>query len=128
VFAWGREAYRKTDFVLGDFYESLMWPGFQKMVQRYWRSGLSEYYRSFSKAAFVHALKKLIPDIRSEHLEAGGAGIRAQACDRNGSLLDDFDVRFDGKIIYVCNAPSPAATASLAIGATLATHVLSLIK
>jgi L-2-hydroxyglutarate oxidase len=126
VFAFGREAYRKTDFNLHDTWEAITWPGFRKVVGKYWRTGLGEFHRSISKRAFVSALQKLIPEIRADHLEPGGAGIRAQACDRNGSLLDDFDIRISGKVIQVCNAPSPAATASLAIGQTLANKALSL--
>ena len=116
VFAFGREAYQKTDFNLRDTWESLTWPGFRKVAAKHWRMGLGEYKRSFSKQAFVKALQKLIPEIKAEHLEVGGAGIRAQACDRAGNLLDDFDIRVNGNITHVCNAPSPAATASLAIG------------
>lgn len=124
VFAFGREAYRKTDFHLVDTLETLAWPGFRAVARRYWRTGLGEFHRSFSKAAFVRALQKLIPAIRAEHLAPGGAGIRAQACDREGRLLDDFDIRGDANLLHVCNAPSPAATASLAIGDTLARRVL----
>ena len=104
-----------------------MWPGFRKVATKYWRNGLGEYHRSLSKLAFVKALQKLIPDIQAEHLEAGGAGIRAQACDRQGNLLDDFDFRIDGNIVHVCNAPSPAATSSLAIGQTIADRILPLL-
>ena len=124
VLALGREAYRKTDVNLIDSWETLTWPGFQRVAVKYWRSGLGEMYRSLSKAAFVRALQRLVPEIRSEHLVTGGAGIRAQACDRQGQLLDDFDLRGQGRVIQVCNAPSPAATASLAIGQTLAQQVL----
>lgn len=127
VFAFGREVYRKTDFNVQDTWESLMWPGFWKVATKYWRNGLGEYHRSLSKRAFVKALQKLIPDIQTEHLEAGGAGIRAQACDRQGNLLDDFDFRVDGNIVHVCNAPSPAATSSLAIGQTIAEKILPLL-
>ena len=126
VFAFGREAYRKTDFSLRDTWEALTWPGFRKVAGRYWRAGLKEFHRSISKKAFVSTLQKLIPQIQADHLEPGGAGIRAQACDRNGHLLDDFDIRISGNVIQVCNAPSPAATASLAIGRSLADMVLSL--
>jgi (S)-2-hydroxyglutarate dehydrogenase len=125
VFALGREAYKKTDINLYDLWESLAWPGFRTVATKYWRTGLGEYHRSFSKKAFVKALQKLIPEIQAQHLEPGGAGIRAQACDRQGNLLDDFDIRKDGNIIHVCNAPSPAATASLAIGKTISDHVLA---
>ncbi len=128
VFALGREAYKKTDFNLRDLSESLAWPGFRVLVKKYWRTGLGEYHRSLSKKAFVKALQKLIPEIRADHLEPGGAGIRAQACDRYGNLLDDFDIRQNGNIIHVCNAPSPAATASLAIGKTISNSVLDLLN
>jgi (S)-2-hydroxyglutarate dehydrogenase len=128
VFALGREAYKKTDFNLRDLSESLAWPGFRVIAKKYWRTGLGEYQRSFSKKAFVKALQKLIPEIRAEHLEPGGAGIRAQACDRDGNLLDDFDIRKNGNIIHVCNAPSPAATASLAIGKTISDSMLDLLN
>lgn len=127
VFALRREAYKKTDFNLRDICEAIAWPGFRKVVKKYWRAGLGEYHRSLSKAAFVRALQKLIPEIRAHHLEPSGSGIRAQACDRQGNLLDDFDIRNDDNIIHVCNAPSPAATASLAIGKTIADKILRLL-
>ena len=126
VFAFGREAYRKTNFNLCDTWEALTWPGFRKVAGKYWRPGLGEFHRSISKKAFVGALQKLIPEIQADHLEPGGAGIRAQACDRSGLLLDDFDIRGSGNIFHVCNAPSPAATASLSIGQALAEKVLAL--
>jgi L-2-hydroxyglutarate oxidase len=125
VFALGREAYRKTDFSIADTFESLAWPGFQKVARRYWRTGLGEIHRSVSKAAFVKALQRLVPEIRSEHLVPGGAGIRAQACARDGTLLDDFHVVEQENVVHVCNAPSPAATASMAIGATIARGVMA---
>lgn len=128
VFAFGREAYKKTDFNLHDLWESLAWPGFRTMAAKYWRTGLGEYQRSISKRSFIKELQKLIPEIQAEHLEPGGAGIRAQACDRQGNLLDDFDIRKDENIIHVCNAPSPAATASLAIGKTISENVLTLLN
>ncbi|OGT12471.1 MAG: hydroxyglutarate oxidase [Gallionellales bacterium RIFCSPHIGHO2_02_FULL_57_16] len=127
VLAFGREAYRKTCFNLHDTWETLTWPGFRKVAGKYWRTGLGEFHRSISKKAFVGALQRLVPEIQAEHLEPGGAGIRAQACDHDGRLLDDFDIRIHGNIIHVCNAPSPAATASLAIGQTLAEKVLTVL-
>ena len=108
VFAFGREAYKKTDFNLRDLWETLAWPGFRTVATKYWRTGLGEYHRSLSKQAFVKALQKLIPEIQAHHLEPGGAGVRAQACDRQGNLLDDFYIHKEGNIIHVCNAPSPA--------------------
>jgi L-2-hydroxyglutarate oxidase len=126
VFAFGREAYKKTDFNLRDLYEAFAWRGFRVVAKKYWRNGFEEYYRSFSKQAFVNALQKLIPEVQANYLEPGGAGIRAQACDYQGNLLDDFNIRKNGNIINVCNAPSPAATASLAIGNTISKIALSL--
>jgi L-2-hydroxyglutarate oxidase len=82
-------------------------------------------YRSFSKAAFTKALQKLIPEIQQNDLEDGGAGVRAQACDRNGGLVDDFLILEDTHVINVCNAPSPAATSSLSIGETIATKAIT---
>ncbi len=124
VFAFGREAYKKTDINFHDTWESLNWPGFHKVAAKHWRVAIGEYHRSFSKQAFVKALQKIIPEIQAKHLEPGGSGIRAQACDREGNLLDDFDFRVNKNIIHVCNAPSPAATASLAIGKTIADKAL----
>ncbi|MBC7923162.1 MAG: L-2-hydroxyglutarate oxidase [Ferruginibacter sp.] len=120
VFAFKREGYKRTDFQLGDVAESLAWPGFRKVMLKYWQTGLGEYYRSFSKAAFTKALQKLIPEIREQDLVPGGAGVRAQACDRTGGLLDDFMILEDRYVINVGNAPSPAATSSLSIGKTVA--------
>jgi L-2-hydroxyglutarate oxidase len=77
-------------------------------------------YRSFSKRAFTRALQKLIPEIEESDLETGGAGVRAQACDRSGSLLDDFLIYENEHAIHICNAPSPAATSSFSIGETIA--------
>ncbi|MCK5206438.1 MAG: L-2-hydroxyglutarate oxidase, partial [Cyclobacteriaceae bacterium] len=100
------------------------WPGFQKVASKYWATGFGEMYRSFSKSAFTKALKKLIPEIQKNDLEHGGAGIRAQACHRNGELIDDFLIYENKHAVNVCNAPSPAATSSLAIGDTVSDLVL----
>jgi len=124
VLAFGREAYRKTDFNFRDTRETFGWPGFRKVARKYWRTGLGEFHRSWSKGAFVKALQRLIPEIRAEQLVPGNAGIRAQACQRDGALVDDFYILEDKDVIHVCNAPSPAATASLAIGGHIAGHVL----
>jgi L-2-hydroxyglutarate oxidase LhgO len=86
------------------------------MTAKHWRMSLGEYRRSWSKAAFVRALQQLVPELRSEDLVAGGSGVRAQALDRQGKLIDDFHIAFASGIVHVCNVPSPAATASLAIG------------
>lgn len=120
VLAFRREGYKKSDIHLGELSESLLWPGFQKVAAKYWRTGFGEMYRSFSKAAFTTALQKLIPEIQQNDLVEGGAGVRAQACDRQGGLVDDFLIVEDTQVINVCNAPSPAATSSLSIGETVA--------
>ncbi len=120
VLAFKREGYKKSDINLAELAETLAWPGFRKIVSKYWRTGVGEMYRSYSKAAFTRALQKLMPEIREDDLIAGGAGVRAQACDRTGGLLDDFLILEDKQVINVCNAPSPAATSSLAIGGTVA--------
>ncbi|MBT1703655.1 L-2-hydroxyglutarate oxidase [Chryseosolibacter indicus] len=120
VLAFSREGYKKSDINLKELGESLAWPGFQKVAKKYWRTGLGEMYRSFSKAAFTKALQKLIPEIQESDLVEGGAGVRAQACDRTGGLVDDFLILEESKVINVCNAPSPAATSSLSIGETVA--------
>ena len=124
IFSLGRETYKKTQFNLRDLADSLAWSGFREIIKKHWRKGLSEYHRSFSKTAFVKELQKFIPDIKSDYLEPGDAGIRAQACDQNGNLLDDFEILKRNNIIHVCNAPSPAATASLAIGKRIAESIL----
>lgn len=120
VLAFKREGYKKSDFNLSELAETLAWPGFRKVVGKYWRTGLGEIHRSYSKPAFTKALQKLMPEIREEDLIEGGAGVRAQACDRTGGLLDDFLILEDKQVINVCNAPSPAATSSLSIGQTVA--------
>ena len=125
VLAFAREGYKKADINLKDLYGSLSWPGFQKVAFKYWDKGLGEMFRSFSKIAFTLALQKLIPDLKQEDLIPGGAGIRAQASSRDGGLLDDFHIVENHTGIYVCNAPSPAATSSLSIGKTICDRVLS---
>lgn len=125
VLAFRREGYKKSDFSFSELGETLAWPGFQKVAAKYWRTGFGEMYRSFSKGAFTKALQKLIPEIHEADLVEGGAGVRAQACDRNGGLVDDFMILEDKKVINVCNAPSPAATSSLAIGETVSKLALS---
>ncbi|MDN5210553.1 L-2-hydroxyglutarate oxidase [Fulvivirgaceae bacterium BMA12] len=124
VLAFQREGYKKTDLKISELAETLAWPGFQKVAFKYWQTGFGEMYRSFSKAAFTKALQKLLPEITKDDLEPGGAGVRAQACDRDGGLLDDFLILEDEKAINVCNAPSPGATSSLAIGDKVSDLVL----
>lgn len=125
VLAFKREGYKKTDINLSELGESLAWPGFQKVAAKYWRTGFGEMYRSFSKTAFTKALQKLIPEIQESDLVEGGAGVRAQACDRQGGLVDDFLILEEKHVINVCNAPSPAATSSLAIGESVAQLAMS---
>lgn len=127
VFAFRREGYNKLDINVPELLESLAWPGFRKVAAKYWKTGMGEYYRSFSKAAFTKALQELIPEIQSEDLIPGGSGVRAQACDYDGGLLDDFSIIENKGSINVCNAPSPAATSSLSIGQTVSERVLARI-
>jgi (S)-2-hydroxyglutarate dehydrogenase len=116
VLAFAREGYRKYDVNLRDLFESLTYIGFLRMATKFWRTGLNEMWRSVSKKAFVKALQRLVPEIRAEHLETAPAGVRAQALGRDGTLVDDFLILESERIVNVCNAPSPAATASLNVG------------
>lgn len=124
VLAFSREGYTKSAINLAEFAESLAWPGFQKVAFKYWKTGVGEMYRSFSKAAFTKALQKLLPEVKESDLVEGGAGVRAQACDKTGGLVDDFLIYEENQAINVCNAPSPAATSSLSIGETVAALAL----
>jgi (S)-2-hydroxyglutarate dehydrogenase len=124
VLALKREGYTRTAFSARDSFETLSYPGFWRMAAKYWRMGAGEVWRSFSKAAFVRALQKLLPEIRAEHLEDGGAGVRAQALLNDGAMVDDFKIVRDARAIHVLNAPSPAATASLCIGEQIADMAL----
>lgn len=116
VFAFKREGYKKLSFNLKETTETFNFPGFWKMARQHWRMGLDEYKRSFSKKAFVKGLQKLIPEVREEHLQVSPSGIRAMALQPNGEILDDFYFEVVDRQIHVLNAPSPAATAGLAIG------------
>lgn len=116
VLALKREGYRKTDFNVKDALETATFPGFWRMAAKYWWSGFGEYYRSLNKQAFTRALQKLVPEIQASDLEPAGSGVRAQALDGRGKLLDDFCIVRSERMIHVCNVPSPAATASLIIG------------
>ncbi|MBP6618793.1 MAG: L-2-hydroxyglutarate oxidase [Leadbetterella sp.] len=124
VLAFRREGYKKLSVDFSEFGETLAWPGFRKVAAKYWKTGLGEYYRSFSKSAFTKALQALIPEIQKDDLVPGGAGVRAQACDYDGGLLDDFSILENKQAINVLNAPSPAATSSLSIGKTVAEMAL----
>jgi len=120
VLAFKREGYAKSDFSFKDISRMFVYSGFWKMTSKYYRMGIGEFYRSFSKKAFVKALQKLIPEIQEDDIEPGGAGVRAQALERNGELVDDFRIVEAKRMVHVLNAPSPAATASLSIGKTIA--------
>ena len=127
VLALAREGYLKTDFSIRDIWETITWPGFRHVARRHWRTGLGEYKRSIFKSAFVTALQRLVPEITKDDLVPAAAGIRAQACSRDGGLLDDFEIRTIGSTVHICNAPSPAATASLSIGQHVALQVAELL-
>lgn len=124
VLALGREAYRKGDINVLDLVGTLSFPGFWKLAARHWRQGLGEMHRSLSKPAFVRALQRLVPEIRSSDLSEAPCGIRAQAVRTDGRLEDDFLIVRQQRCLHVLNAPSPAATACLAIGAEVAQRLL----
>lgn len=123
LLAMKREGYTHADISLTDMLEYALYPGFWKMAMQHYMTGFKEYYRSFSKAAFTRSLQKLVPEIKEEDIVPGGAGVRAQALDRNGKLVDDFCMVEADKMIHILNAPSPAATASISIGRTIAAMV-----
>ena len=116
VFAYAREGYRHTDINLSDLWRTISFKGFWAITGKYWQTGFGELYRSLSKSAFVRALQKLLPEIRETDLVPGGSGVRAQAVSASGALVDDFVIKQSRNAIHVLNAPSPGATASLAIG------------
>jgi L-2-hydroxyglutarate oxidase LhgO len=124
VLALAREGYSRTSFSARDTLEILRWPGFWRMVSRDWRPGLHELARSWSRKAFARACAELVPDVTTGDLAAGGAGVRAQAVTREGALADDFIIVEAERMIHTLNAPSPAATASLAIGQDVAARAL----
>ena len=119
VFALAREGYRHRDISLRDLISSLAFPGFWRMARRNWRNGFDEFRRSLSKPLFVRALQRLLPEVSEKDLVPGGSGVRAQALKPDGTLVDDFQFLPSGKVLHVLNVPSPAATASLAIGKTI---------
>ena len=124
VLAYRREGYSKKDIHFGEFFSAVTYKGFRKVASKYWKTGMGELYRSYSKNAFTKALQELIPDIKKSDLIPGGSGVRAQACDKEGGLVDDFLIIESENYINVGNAPSPAATSSLAIGE----HVAGLVS
>jgi len=124
VLAFKREGYKLWDFSLRDMLDTLKFPGFSRLALRYWRVGMGEYRRSLSKTQMLRDLRTLIPGLRADDIYRDGAGVRAQAVARDGSLLDDFCIREGEGMVHVLNAPSPAATASLSIGAAVAKTAL----
>jgi L-2-hydroxyglutarate oxidase len=123
VLAFRREGYEKADFNLRDFCETLTYRGFWKLARKHFREGMREIYRSFSKAAFVRSLQQLIPEIEPADLIPCKAGVRAQALLNDGRLVDDFLMIRGHNALHVCNAPSPAATASLEIAKTIVAQI-----
>jgi L-2-hydroxyglutarate oxidase len=124
VLAFSREGYTKLSISIADLAGTLTYSGFLRLAARHWRAGAFEMWRSISKRAFVGALQRLVPTVRSEHLRKAPAGVRAQAISPDGRMVDDFLIEETERIVHVCNAPSPAATASLNIGAALADRLL----
>jgi L-2-hydroxyglutarate oxidase len=125
VLAFGRESYRFWSGNLRDLIGTLTYRGFVRMAWKHWRMGLGEMWRSLNKGAFVRALRRLVPDLRAVDLEPAPAGIRAQAVAPDGSLVDDFLLVEGDRVVNVCNAPSPAATASLQIGTAVVDRLAS---
>jgi len=123
VLAWRREGYGRFDFSLADARAMVGFQGFWAMAARYWRKGVGEQYRSLSRAAYIRALRVLLPGLRDADVKPGGTGVRAQVVLRNGKLMDDFCIRQHGRFTHVINVPSPAATASLIIGRYLANMI-----
>ena len=125
VLAFAREGYRKTSFDLDEAMEIFKYPGFWKMSRKYWKAGMGEYYRSLSKAAFVLALQKLMPQLTSSDLTPGRTGVRTQALRPDGTMMDDFYFIFGEGIVHVVNVPSPAATASLEVAREIVDRIFS---
>ncbi|HEY7484189.1 MAG TPA: L-2-hydroxyglutarate oxidase [Streptosporangiaceae bacterium] len=125
VLALAREGYRQRDIVARDLWETLRWPGFRRLAARHWRTGLREIYGSVSKGAFVRAARGFVPELTTADVVPAPAGVRAQAVDPDGSLVDDFRIGRRGPVVTVRNAPSPGATSSLAIAEHIADQVLA---
>lgn len=120
VYAFARQGYGKLDFNIRDNIETLMFPGFWKMVSKHWKMGADEMVRDFSKKLFVETCKKYVPEVTEDDCIDGPSGVRAQALGADGSLVDDFIIQTSDRIFHVRNAPSPAATSSMAIGRAIA--------
>jgi L-2-hydroxyglutarate oxidase len=124
VLAFKREGYHWSAISPRDVVQLVAYPGFWRMGFKYWRMGLAEYYRSFSKRAFVKALQRLLPELQLDDVKRSGTGVRAQALEANGWLVDDFCIVEAERMIHVLNAPSPAATASISIGRSIAAKAM----
>jgi L-2-hydroxyglutarate oxidase LhgO len=122
ILSTARHAYDRRQFDLRDTYEALAWPGTVRMLKRHWRAGVGEIIRSASKRAFVREVARYVPAVAAQDVLPAPAGVRAQAIDRDGSLVDDFRLSTHGNVTWVRNAPSPAATSSLAIAEEIVTH------
>jgi L-2-hydroxyglutarate oxidase len=120
VLALRREGYGRLSFSARDALGLAFYRGFWRMAWKYGRTGMGELYRSFSKKAFVRALQRLVPELRAEDVRPAGVGVRAQAVDPTGKLVDDYRIVQAERMVHVLNAPSPAATSSLSIGQTVA--------
>lgn len=128
VLAFKRTGYKKSDIDLSNILEMISYSGFWKMAKKHYKMGFEEFRRSFSKKLFIKSLQKLILELTENDIVPGGAGVRAQALDRDGKLLDDFRIIQTDKMIHVLNAPSPAATASLSIGDTISDMIIKNFK
>ena len=120
VLAFRREGYKHLDLHVGELGEALGYRGFQKLAMKHWRKGMGEMHRSFSKRAFLKSLQVLVPSLRAEDISRSRSGVRAQAVAPDGRMVDDFHIESAERMIHVLNAPSPAATASIAIGDSIA--------
>jgi L-2-hydroxyglutarate oxidase LhgO len=125
VLALKREGYRRRDLSARDLIGVLTYPGFLRLAARYWKMGASEMLRDVSKRLFLRELQRYVPELRREHLVFGPSGVRAQALGRDGTLVDDFQLGGTDRVLHVRNAPSPAATSSLAVGRVLAGEAIT---
>lgn len=123
VLAFKREGYKHSQISIKDTAEMLAYPGFWIMAAKFYRMGFGEFRRSFSKRKFLESLQRLVPSVGFDDIKRGGAGVRAQALSRDGNLLDDFCIEEGERMVHILNAPSPAATASISIGETIAERV-----
>ncbi len=123
VLAFAREGYRRTDVNLRDVAEALSFPGFWRLAARHWRKGFAEMWRDVVKAAYVKELRRYLPDLREDDLIFGPSGVRAQALDGLGNLVDDFHITYQDRVAHVQNAPSPAATSSLVVARMIVDEV-----